>query len=1192
MTESCSLRMSRVKNCFGRIAVFVFCCVILSPHVAAQFRLREPSVETPTTEAPSKAAPKLTSPIVRKPATPKNADKVREPDQRETDEDEMPPIVSGSQGNSADSGSEIGELTGMRKGSNGDLGRSTVRDSAVAASEGTTFLEATPVALIDADPDPEEFFTGPVPRTRAILEDVALRDVSLIGNFACAVGDRGVICVSYDAGRTWSTKAVELDSQLMSVCFLTDRVGWIGGWIQGSPNAEPQSVILETRDGGETWRRLLGPRVTPGSSTLTATSLPGLIHLEYFGLDEAIAVTTASERHGKNRIFQSQNGGLTWTAVTADDASEEWLGADFVSLSEGIVGGDRECYAAVVASQAVVINTPQMTLRGMRGASLDSSGAGWLVGDGGSIVLTENAGVTWRTPDGDRPEGFSQLVDLRTVAHQEAVVLAAGAPGSCILRSDDAGKSWSLIPTNVAGLLHRIRLHPQGLALAVGTFGQILRSTDAGITWEVVRSGQHRSGLLNLTGNSADVSWNLLARVAAEDGVRSAVAQMSQPLDASDSSVRMRWQTRNNSTIASLGICDGTADWMFARTRPEAHRSVTSLVSEWDRQTDGHLRELLPLRLARQLRMWQPAVVVIEPCPLQGTDQDAVASIFRDALPRAIEIAADEQNSPLADMYLPAWTVSRVVMRTPANARSELAFSELDLLPRLRTTTGLLADFAHGLAVDDQKLDASASNECHYTIVFDQNELTSARHLFDGITNELDASCRRAIPSLDRDASKRLQQVVTSAKIEASSLTGNMQMVGGDGTQIAHLESVGDNLPATLALRQLRELGDANLSRNNMEGFLSVQQEMIRRFPNHPEAQTAAELLLLFYSSAETRRYRMQGQMSASITGSSRPGEAPATPQMTGPFQSNAANHLDALQQRWDENAATAFQILSRPSAPGSNHSALVTTVSQPRPEILLRQAANYRDQSLSSEHSTMLSEVSRMSEPFATFARVEMQITHGASVPEIPVFNVPRRKETPFLDGILTDAMWEAADEIRLRDVAQSRRNAADDSQLSSLVMLGSDEEHLFVAGVFALSEQDRRRITLATHRSHDSDHGEKDRFELEIDTDRDYSTSFQFTIDESGLTSDRCWMLDRWDPTWYVDVKRDHRSWRFEAAIPLRELATQQPRLGTVWGIRLRRIQPGQHRHELTPTQGPATNGTGLIRFIRPRAKTPATP
>ncbi len=104
---------------------------------------------------------------------------------------------------------------------------------------------------------------------------MALRDVCNVGDFACAVGDRGVVCLSRDAGVSWSTQAVALDCQLTSVCFLTDRVGWIGGYMKSRRNDNPQGVLLETRDGGESWKRLIGPLSISGSTSITAGNLPG-----------------------------------------------------------------------------------------------------------------------------------------------------------------------------------------------------------------------------------------------------------------------------------------------------------------------------------------------------------------------------------------------------------------------------------------------------------------------------------------------------------------------------------------------------------------------------------------------------------------------------------------------------------------------------------------------------------------------------------------------------------------------------------------------------------------------------------------------------------------------------------------------------------------------------------------------------
>jgi hypothetical protein len=77
-------------------------------------------------------------------------------------------------------------------------------------------------------------------------------------------------------------------------------------------------------------------------------------------------------------------------------------------------------------------------------------------------------------------------------------------------------------------------LHLTEVVLAVGSFGQILRSEDNGLTWNAVRSSNFRSGVLNLVTNADQASWQLLATTAAEQGVRSVTVQMSQQLRTSN----------------------------------------------------------------------------------------------------------------------------------------------------------------------------------------------------------------------------------------------------------------------------------------------------------------------------------------------------------------------------------------------------------------------------------------------------------------------------------------------------------------------------------------------------------------------------------------------------------------------------------------------------------------------------------
>ena len=130
---------------------------------------------------------------------------------------------------------------------------------------------------------------------------------------------------------------------------------------------------------------------------------------------------------------------------------------------------------------------------------------------------------------------------------------------------------------------------------------------------------------------------------------------------------------------------------------------------------------------------------------------------------------------------------------------------------------------------------------------------------------------------------------------------------------------------------------------------------------------------------------------------------------------------------------------------------------------------------------------------------------------------------------------------------------------------------------------------------RHHDADHGRNDRLTLMVDTDRDFTTGFEFSIDEAGNVGDRCWKSTHWNPQWYVANDADEHVWRFEAAIPFSEFASRPVRPGELWAIRLQRIVPGVLQQELrnTPqedanvsiTATTDTQGYGMLRFIRDR-------
>ncbi len=1065
------------------------------------------------------------------------------------------------------------------------------------------------ITLIDEDPDPGTFWSGPVPRRKSIAQDATLYDVCTIGSYVWAVGDQGVVCTSSDNGETWTTRMTPFPCRLTSVCFLTNRVGWVGGIRFDSATQGGRAVLLATRDGGESWKDLSEEsRNTPGLIG-AASQLPGILSLQYFGLDDAIAVTLPQTSNTAQTLFRSVDGGVSWEPVPADQPVAPWMGGAFISPDEGIVVGQRQQYASIVSREAVVVNAPSATLRSVRGASLDSTGHGWIAGDGGQILETTNGGVTWSVPSGELPEGLTDVFDACSVTHRDSVVMAAGLPASMVLRSEDSGNTWNVAPVPAHGQINRIKGSAENLFFAVGSFGQILRSIDDGATWECVRSAGFRSGVMSLVTEAQSAPIQLLSSLTSDAGVRSCVVQPSQVLDLSlpdaASSIPL---SHADFALSSLSVEGVHADWAFPRTVRGQELSSKQLLAEWNRQTDGRLRELLPLRLARSLCTWRPVIIVVEP----SSETDAVASVLADALTAAEKLAGSPEGTALEMAGLQAWSVSRVATRAPQTQRSSLSFDDSELLKSLGTTTGLLCDAAEALMHSGESFSVSVRPRAGYSILRDASDQVAAEHLLAGLERELTAEVRRPVSARQREQLEEMQRVVQSAKLEASALDAHQGLQKSEEAFVAELETIGASLPPALALRQLAELASLNLERNNIEGYLAIQQELMRRFPDSQEARRAAETLLVLYSSAEVRQHRTrlqsnpdamnpQGAKSQAATAgvdeTSQDGPQPirmqpsVQPANSSAFSASATPQLTALNDKWNTQAQIAWTLLNRHEAgsPDGKHSVPSSAI--------LRQAVSMRLQDKTGECSTLLTELSPRTDEFGLWATSEMQVLQGMTPTLLRTFNVPRSASRPYLDGVLTDDIWEQAEEISLEAPRVSgaaikeanENNAQDAEQPRSLVMVAWDDQFLYVAGRFQRPAAMRRHVELASGRTHDADHGMLDRFELSIDTDRDYMTAFRLVVDESGQTTDSCWWLTRWNPRWYVACDGDDSTWRFEAAIPFQELSTSPVRPGILWSMKFRRNIPGVLEQELPPAAATTSlQGASLVRFIRPKLKT----
>ena len=205
---------------------------------------------------------------------------------------------------------------------------------------------------------------------------------------------------------------------------------------------------------------------------------------------------------------------------------------------------------------------------------------------------------------------------------------------------------------------------------------------------------------------------------------------------------------------------------------------------------------------------------------------------------------------------------------------------------------------------------------------------------------------------------------------------------------------------------------------------------------------------------------------------------------------------------------------------------------------------------------------------PWQSAARGEVWALGSPAQSPKPVLRCHRTPDPPHLDGLLGDPIWQEADEVRLRrgDEAVVEDGFIGSRELTTpaarntphaIVMLAYDDEYLYLAASVP------RRADLPTDpteypgRTHDADLVGFDQLSLQIDTDRDYATFYQFEVDSRAQTRDVCWTDQRYNPKWHVASDADDRRWTIEAAIPLEELVAATPQPLEIWAIGISRVR-----------------------------------
>lgn len=276
---------------------------------------------------------------------------------------------------------------------------------------------------------------------------VLLLNVADSGKRLVAVGERGVIMLSDDQGKSWNTLRTASDRVLTGVAFDSPQVGVVVGH---------GGTLLRTEDGGQSWN--------PVEADTNGDALLGVLAM------------------GQGRI-------VTWGAfglyLTSDDAGATWqrlsvIDEDFDRHISQVISLKDGRYLMAGESGTLAVSTD----RGATWQSLESPYQGSFFGAlqvaSGDILLFGMRGNVWRSVDDGA--SWSKADTSTTFAFNGAVQLESGrivllGNNSVLMASDDQGQSFKRLPATHSSLAKGLVINGSQI-LAVGDRG--VMTLDAG----------------------------------------------------------------------------------------------------------------------------------------------------------------------------------------------------------------------------------------------------------------------------------------------------------------------------------------------------------------------------------------------------------------------------------------------------------------------------------------------------------------------------------------------------------------------------------------------------------------------------------------------------------------------------------------------------------------------------------------
>lgn len=965
-------------------------------------------------------------------------------------------------------------------------------------------------------------------RSDAQLNDIAFVDPQR----GWAVGDRGAVWHTDDGGRHWQLQPSGMACSLESVFFIDPNRGWAAGGFSHPYTHSSSGVVIFTQDGGRTWQ--------PAGKLL----VPALRRVRFFDDREGFALGGVSAMYPSG-VFFSDSGGRTWTPLPGGK-TPGWLGGDFLDPLSGAVCGRAGAVGVVRRGAMAPAKTPGLGLRELHRVELVPPVHGWMVGDGGLVMRTDDLGATWQSPPGELPDGTARHFDFHALAVRGPKVWVAGSPGTKVFCTADAGQSWTAFATGQALPIQAICFLDDARGWAVGTLGTILATEDGGRTWRRQRSGGTRAAVLAFFGEPQQAPLELLARLSGNEGYLGVVQVIGRrDLDEPPDS-RAGVSDRVHEAAVRVGACGAETAWRFPLRQQGIDLDARQVVAGWDMANDGRGLDALEAHLVRQIRVWRPEIVVTHDASPRG--DDPLGHVIDQAVLQAVERAADATAhvDQLTLGGLKPWPVKRVFAAAPREAGGDIEVATVEFAARLGRSLADAATEPRGLV--QTGFTASPSVLGFRMLTSQMAQDRSPRDFFAGIMLQPGGEARRVLPEAAADGVETLQRLAQRRRNTEAILRQSEDDPRGGAGLLAQAGRLTDGLDPSSAASVLYQLGQRYYQNGQWPLAAQALELLAERYPDHPAARPARVWLVQFYASGEAA-WRVHGR------------DRRTTLQV-----STMALDQKALEELPERAAAAAKGIEQTDPA----------FYGEPVVRLPLCAADRARGFPREAEKWLLLQRRSATRDAWWACAQAEQWLVEPRGEPPKPVVFCAGASAKPKLDGRLDEPLW------RETKPAVLRSPRGDDAAWPAEVRLAYDAEYLYIA-IRCRRAPGVEYPKTPGPRPRDPDLAARDRVDLFLDIDRDYATYWRLTVDHRGWTGESCWGDRTWDPQWFVAPGGDPGEWIAEAAIALDQLTGRYPKPPTAWAVGIQRTVPGVGFQSFSQPASTAVTpeGFGLLIF-----------